>query len=197
MSDNTLELYPATPQSAPADVTALISALHNIELIGMPFDRFGIRHYRLGGQFPQLIRFRRSHTVIVVQPEAGRLVEVRRQDSAGRCHIAFSAVTPEAEFLGMGNTHTPRCPHCKRGIRQWQAAMTGWYINKPGYYWICPHCTRPTPPAAWDWQKTAAIARFSIAVWGIHGGEARPTHQLLQFLATQVATPWDYFYARC
>jgi hypothetical protein len=197
MSDNILQLYPRKPTAAPEDVVVLARGLERIGLISTPFDDLDTVHYRPGSQFHKLIRFSRSHTVILLEPQAGQLVEAGRRNSAELCHIGLREVTPTAEFLGMGNTRTPRCPHCKHAVGNWQEAMDSWYADKPGYRWGCLHCEQEYSPVDWDWQKTAAIARFTIEIWGIHEGEARPTKQLLEFLATQVASPWDYFYYRC
>ncbi|HUS13903.1 MAG TPA: hypothetical protein VM536_02695 [Chloroflexia bacterium] len=197
MSDSILQLYPRDPGVAPQDLSTLVCALRTIAFIGTAIDYCGAVHYDPGAQFPHLIRFAAWHTVVLLEPHEGRLVEAGRRDSAQLCHIGMGKIFPEAEFLGMGNTRTPRCPDCNRTVSNWPVAMDSWYASKPTYRWQCPGCGRQSAPAAWDWRKTAAIARFSIEVWGIRHGEARPAPTLLRFLAEQTASPWDYFYWHC
>jgi hypothetical protein len=47
-----------------------------------------------------------------------------------------------------------------------------------------------------DWAHTGGIARYSLDVWGVRQGTARPSDELLALLKRVTFEEWNYFYYR-
>jgi hypothetical protein len=60
--------------------------------------------------------------------------------------------------------------------------------------WQCEHCGQEHAYAALNWRHTAAVARTSVHVWGVHESEAVPNESLLNCLRGLDVGEWDYFY---
>ena len=196
MSSTSLRLYPATPDAAPGDRAHFFMALQAVGLIDPAVGYSVEGPYSHGPRFYELITFHISHMVMQLALADNQAEELGRMDSRGLCRIAFSEVSAEQAFLGMGNTRPPRCPACGRIVLEWQQAMDTWFENKTGYRWQCAFCGHESAPAKWDWQHSAAIARFTLDIQRIRHDEAYPSAELLRFLANYLGSPWDYFYCR-
>ena len=196
MSSTSLRLYPATPDAAPDDIADFFAALQKIGLID-PATVYTVHgSYSPGRRFHELIAFRRSHMVMQLAVVSDQVEELGLVDSRRLCRVSFSEIFSEQTFLGMGNTRPPRCLVCGNKITAWQQAMNTWFANKTSYRWRCPVCVNQAGPADWDWKHSAAIARFTLDLHGIHHGEAYPSTELLRFLADYLGSAWDYFYCR-
>ena len=189
-------MYPATPDAVPEDLIDFFAVLQTIGLID-PATVYSVsRSYSPGPRFYEVIAFRTQHLVMQLASACNQMHELVLVDSRRPCRIAFSEVFSEPAFLGMGNTRPPRCPACGRIVANWQQAMDVWFENKTGYRWHCAFCENEVGPAAWDWQHSAAIVRFTLDITSIRPGEAYPSAQLLRFLADYLGNQWDYFYFR-
>lgn len=107
------------------------------------------------------------------------------------CAIDFlSSTTPL--FLSSQPMKTPRCPHCRYEITNWQELINEWQSHSPPF--ICPQCHHSCSIPALNWRGKAGFSHFAIVVNGIFENEAVPTDKLLNLLQTQSNCSWTYFY---
>lgn len=194
MSLNSLVLYPSDPQTTFNDRTALIDICHHIGLIGESFDYYGDLHFRPGDNFLRLIDFIRSHTVVKLAPSDAGLAETGRMDSRFNCHLEIPEFKQEPKFWIGATERVPQCPHCAFHIDNFPEVLDRWFANKSGFSWECPICRSSFQLHQLDWRHIAGLARFTIAIEGVHYAEAIPSSELLQVLAQSTATDWNYFY---
>jgi hypothetical protein len=176
------------------DSTALVESLNRIGLLGDKYNWSGEMHHKLGDKFFDLIAFAHSHTVILMGDSANGIKEVGRTDSRNVCHIHISEVAAEPKFLGAANTLPPLCPSCHYEPEDPFNIIGDWYDNRTTFLWQCPNCQRDLSIHELDWRKRAGFARQKISIWEVRAGEASPTEQLLDFLASITGTHWTYFY---
>jgi hypothetical protein len=122
------------------------------------------------------------------------LQELYSVDSLTVCHIHLSDVSLEPEFLGVANTLPPLCPVCHYETEEPFEIVGQWYENKAGFRWVCPQCQQSFTVNEMNWRKCAAIARYTLEIWGIQQGEAIPSESLLHHLNNMTGVEWSYFY---
>ena len=133
MSSTNLRLYPANPALAPDDTAHFVAALQAVGLLDPVVAYAGSVPYSPGPRFYELITFQTSYMVMKLRVVGNQVQELGLVDSRELCRIAISEVSPEQEFLGMGNTRPPRCPVCGREVSEWQHIMDLWFENKINY----------------------------------------------------------------
>ena len=194
MSLNNLILHPVDPYATFNDRTALLDLCYHIGLIGESFDYFGDLHFHPGSNFPRLINFIRSHTIIKLEPSDSELAEVGRVDSRFECHLEIPEFEQDPAFWIGATLKVPQCPRCTYNIDNFPELLNRWFDNKLRFSWECPICHSTSQIHQLDWQHIAGLARFRITIWGIHHGEAIPSPELLAALAQHIGTDWNYFY---
>lgn len=185
MQSNLLILHPADPEIA-IEEAALVDPMRRIEFLSEAMDFRGVRHYRPGDEFLQLIIFLGCSPVVSLG-EPGK---------TGKefCHIGFREPAPEPVLFAGANAKTPRCPACRKPQDEWQDAFRS---GEPApKSWTCRHCGHIAPSRSMNWRQSAGIGRSFIMIWGIFEGEAVPSDQLMKTLEEIGHGPWSYFYYR-
>jgi hypothetical protein len=180
MADKKLVLHPHHPWAILQDAPLLLEQLRVFGLLGSSFPHLGDLHYHAGPRFSDLVRFR------VAGEGVGAAVKA--------CHVALMETMPEPSFLSGSNVRPPACPRCRAKFVHWSKDLPAWQADKRRYRWTCPGCARSLPVEALDWERSAGVARYALDIWGIGEGEAEPTTELLEFLRTELAEPWQFFY---
>lgn len=194
MSDNKLILVPATPAAPPPPPQVLERALLEVGLIGEATDYFGETHYRPGPRFHDLVVFDRSHPVVHLRHGPTGLEREGVSDSRTLCTVELPPPTPDVQLLGAGNIEDPSCSKCGHSLRDWGDMLGEWFGDQANYAWSCPACSHRSRPWDLDWHYTCGFGRYSVDVWQVRYGEARPHPELLEALRATTQVPWSYFY---
>ena len=194
MSLNKLILLPATPEATPPPAQVLERALRDVGLIGEATDHFGDTHYRAGPRFHDLIRFERSHPVVHLRHGRERLEQEGVTDSRMLCTVELPAPTPDVQWLGASDAEDPSSAKCGHNLREWGDMLGNWFHDRENYVWSCPTCRHRSRPWDLDWRLTCGFGRYSVDVWQVRYGEARPDSELLEVLRATTQTPWSYFF---
>lgn len=208
MSTSILILHPRDALYAPADADAVGAALEELGLIrnrtlsrgDLPFGER--RTYRTGPSFAELVRFEevdpRSRAVLERASEAPRTSD-RSQFIRDICSVVLVGPLSREWFLGNAYTRDPICRACGAGI-DWNDIAEAWYethdepVRATLPECACPSCGRRSLPWEFDWQKTAAFARFYVELSHIHANEAVPSEGLLACFERATGTPWSFLY---
>lgn len=199
MSDNELILHPEDPFAIINDVEAFTRDLHKIGFLGETFNFFGTECYRPGIKFYELIRFLEERTTIIIGEEGTRPEDWQRVPNRSTCFVQIRKLKQESEFwFSFLTTSTPFCLACGN-ILTFETAKTivhDWHLNKSGFHWTCPHCSKTLRIQDIDWDRTGGFGRASISIMHVHFREAIPSKSLLDQLQTVTQERWTYFYSR-
>jgi hypothetical protein len=183
MQHHCLVLYPLD-HATRVDPQQLQQALAATGLTGELHDWQGEQHFLAGEHFLERVTFLGCSPFIhLVPPE---------NDAQGSdyCHIVVKAQGNELAFLGGDNVRTPRCPHCRQTLDDWQQGL------EHSEVFSCSHCGKPAPLSSLNWRRSAAFARSSVWIYGIHDGEAVPSERLMTDLVAATGCAWGYFYSQ-
>jgi hypothetical protein len=194
MSDNKLVLVPATPEADPPAAQVIERALRDVGLIGEATDKFGDTHYRAGPRFHDLIVFERSHPVVHLRDRPEGLERDGVSDSRTLCTVELPAPTPDVEWLGASDAEDPSCRRCGHSLHDWGDMLGDWLNDRASYVWSCPTCHHQSRPWELDWRDTCGFGRYSVDIWHVRYGEARPHSELLEILRATTQEAWGYFY---
>jgi hypothetical protein len=187
LADNRLVLYPREANTVVSE-SVLAEALGGIGFIDEPFMIEGDKRYFAGERFIDHISFLGcSPHINLAPPESGQT------DDTEFCHVSF-LLADAPLFLAGDNLAAPSCPSCRKRQQSGELALSPWQTVSEGLFWQCEHCGQEHPYAALNWRHTAAVARTSIHVWGVHESEAVPNESLLNCLRALGVGDWDYFY---
>lgn len=181
MQDHRLVLYPLD-STVTVDGKRLTQLLTESGLIGEEHDWQGEAHFLPGAHFLEQVVFLGCSPFINLAPPG--------DDKQGSeyCHIALPSVTQPPAFLGGDNVRTPSCPHCKQAIENWRDGLAA------SEDFTCQACGEAISLPDINWRRSAAFARCSVQIWGIHDGEAVPSDLLMKLLAELAGSEWGYFY---
>ncbi|MCP4041994.1 MAG: hypothetical protein GY731_08560 [Gammaproteobacteria bacterium] len=189
-----LILHPADPEQIPADIPVLLNTLKGIRFIGADFQVNGeVRHFA-GEDFLNLITFLGCSPSVAFDPPQGGDGIVTREQMTTFCHIGISGISKEIIFTAGDNATTPRCPHCRYPVDDWQNIIATWRADRAAYRWSCPRCARDIAAPEFNCRQTAGFGRFFVDVWGIYPSEAVPTERLLRTLEETTGGKWRFFY---
>lgn len=178
----------------PAPLQVLERALREVGLIGEATDYFGDTHYRPGPRFYDLVVFDRSHSVVNLRHGPTGLERDGVSDSRTLCTVELPPPTSDVEFIGAGDVADPSCPQCSHPRHDWGDMISEWFSDKANYAWSCPACSHRCKPWDLDWHYTCGFGRYSVDVWGVRHGEARPHPGLLEALHAATQVPWSHLY---
>jgi hypothetical protein len=181
MAENKLVLHPVDPWAILQDPSLLLDGLKQRGLAASSFSHFGELHYRAGSRFRELVVFR--------TPGAGTGFE-------SSFHVSLLETMAEPSFLGGANVQPPKCFGCPARLGDWREQLLAWQADRHGYAWTCRACGRRMPVEKLDWQRTGAVARYALDLWGVRENEAVPSAELLETLQALTVTDWTYFYYR-
>ena len=181
MSDHRLVLYPTDIEVA-VDKDSLLQVLHDTGLVGDDHDWQGEKHFLPGERFLEQVIFLGCSPYINLAPP--------QDDAQGSeyCHIGLPGNCDTAEFIGGDNVRTPRCPFCKQPLENWRDGVA----SKDNFH--CQQCGEKLSLAELNWRRSAAYARCSVHIWGVHDGEAVPSELLMTALSKLTGCKWAYFY---
>ncbi len=186
-----LILHPKAGDFTPDVANEVTAALQRCGFIGEPFSPAGekneVQHYLIGEHFLQLVTFMGCAPAIELSPPAGGSLDF--------CHVGISPLYAQPRFLFDAVLATPRCPHCRKVIRDWQSQAGHWQSGALSAF-ACADCGESLLAHQLNWRRAGGFARLHVSVFGIYPREAIPTDPLLKALAATTDGDWDYFYAR-
>ena len=186
LADNRLVLYPRAANTVISE-RVLEEALAKICFIGESFMLDGDKRYLAGKDFIQHISFLGCSPYINLEPTDDG------QDDAEFCHVSF-VLADAPLFLAGDNLVPPSCPSCRKRQKSGELAVTPLEPVSDDVCWQCEHCGQEHAYAALNWRHTAAVARTSVHIWGVHESEAVPNESLLKCLRDLGVGEWEYFY---
>jgi hypothetical protein len=187
LADNRLVLYPLESTTVISE-RVLEDALKEIGFIAAPFMIEGDKRYFAGERFIEHISFLGCSPHINLEPPAAG-----QESDTEFCHVSF-LLADAPMFLAGDNLVVPSCPSCRKRQQSGELALSPWQTVTESMCWQCEHCGQEHAYAALNWRRTAAIARTSVHVWGVHESEAVPNESLLNCLRGLDVGDWDYFY---
>ena len=187
LADNRLVLYPKAANTVISE-RVLAEALGKIQFTGEAFMEAGDKRYFAGDRFIDHISFLGCSPCINLQP-----AEAGEEENDEFCHVSF-VIADAPLFLAGDNLGPPSCPSCRKRQQSGELAISQWQSVTEDMSWECEHCGQVHPYAALNWRHTAAVARTSIHVWGIHESEAVPNESLMNCLKELNVGEWEYFY---
>lgn len=181
VSDHRLVLYPTDIELA-VNRQSLLQVLHETGLLGDEHDWQGEKHFLPGERFLEQVIFLGCSPYINLAPP--------ESDAQGSeyCHIGLAMDCSSPQFLGGDNVRTPRCPLCKEPLENWRDGLEDDSIFQ------CQQCGEKLLLSELNWRRSAAYARCSVQIWGVHDGEAVPSELLMTALAKLTGCKWAYFY---
>ncbi|WP_126456231.1 hypothetical protein [Sulfuriflexus mobilis] len=187
LADNRLVLYPRESTTVVSE-RVLEEALRGIDFIAEPFMIEGEKRYFAGERFIEHVSFLGCSPHINLQPaEAGQEYDTEF------CHVSL-LVADAPLFLAGDNLGAPSCPSCRKRQQGGQLTISPWQTVSEGMCWQCEHCGQEHAYTALNWRRTAAVARTSVHIWGVHESEAVPNESLLNCLRALDVGEWEYFY---
>jgi hypothetical protein len=179
-----LVLTPKSPYLLPDDLAALLARLSKIGLIDTPLESG--QGYRLGERFMQLVTFMGCSPFIRLEPNAS---------GEPFCHLLIDGPHPRPKLLFGQNTRPPRCPACRKPLREWRTNLETWLGKADRWQASCPLCGHHQDPVTYDFRHSAGCGRLLLCVENIFPQEAIPSPELLNTLkCTSSGTLWHYFY---
>jgi hypothetical protein len=136
----------------------------------------------------------RSHSVVHLRHGLHGLERDGVSDSRTLCTIELPAATPAVQCLGGAHIADPSCRACDHVLREWGNMLGEWFEDQLNYRWSCPGCRHQSRPWELDWRETCGFGRYSVVIWHVRYGEARPHSELLEGLRATTRVPWGYFY---
>ena len=182
LADNRLVLYPREANTVISE-RVLAEALGKIGFIGESFMIEGEKRYFAGEHFIDHISFLGCSPHINLEPA----------EDTEFCHVSFF-LADKPMFLAGDNLGPPSCPSCRKRQQSGKLTISPWQTVSEDMCWQCEHCGQEHAYTALNWRRTAAIARTSVHVWGVHESEAVPNESLLNCLRALGAGEWEYFY---
>lgn len=170
---------PKNLQDSPKDISAIVDALQQINLIDNAFEN---NKYYTGKDFLSLLTFLGCSPNINLSPD----------DGDHYCYIEFSQIKHHPEILGYTTSVSPRCPNCKHKIKTWQN-INNWQLANTKL--VCEACDHSYAISDLKWRQEGGYGLFSISIMNIHPHEAVPSDKLLQTLQNATNFEWNYFYA--
>jgi hypothetical protein len=187
LADNRLVLYPREADTVVSE-SVLAEALGKIGFTGEAFMIEGEKRYFAGERFIEHISFLGCSPHINLEP-----AEAGQEDDTEFCHVSF-LLADAPLFLAGDNLAAPSCPSCRKRQQSGELPLSPCQTVTEGMCWQCEHCGQEHDYAALNWRRTAAVARTSVHVWGVHESEAVPNESLLNCLRALDVGEWDYFY---
>ncbi len=120
-------------------------------------------------------------------------INLAPEDGDKFCTIRLSEVEDNARCLGYTNTIQPKCPHCKKKIKNWQD-NSDW--QNASSLLNCDSCGKQSNMYSLKWRQEAGYGRYAIAINHIYPHEAVPSESLLSRLRDTTGFDWQYFYSQ-
>ena len=155
------------PRSASQVANELEAVLRDIQLIADPWEDAG---FLVGAQFMRHISFVGCMPFLRVEPEDGEKI----------CYLEIPDITAEPKLYLSSSARVPRCPDCRQ-------------VVKVGDESECQACG-----VSWRRQQLLWGARLScwtrqrINLHQIEKGDAAPSGEFLELLASKTGFSWDY-----
>jgi hypothetical protein len=167
--------------------------LQAIGLIGLPREVNKRTFYPTGDRFLQLVSFLGCSPHIELDPPADP-ARLAADSAAGKfCHVYLTR-SETLQFRSDPRTPTPRCPHCRAEVPDWQSLIQSWQRNPANGDWHCPHCGATGPITGLSFRKSAGFGRIFLEIIGIYPSEAVPSDALLNTLEALTHGRWSALY---
>lgn len=188
-----LLMHPANPRCPPAGLDTLTAHLTELGLIGAPIRHPTETLYSVGERLLELVTFLGCSPHIELQPPDSR-DELEAMIASGRlCHVRLSE-TKWLQFRTDCNPPEPRCPSCRKPVRNWQQLLEDWQSDPDQLQWQCRVCRHSGQLTELNFRKSAVFARTFLEIWGIYPSEAIPGEELLASLRTLTGCEWKTLY---
>lgn len=174
-----LFLYPRQKNFLPDNFTTFIKVLQNISLIDQPINDKENCYY-IGEQYLDYIAYLGCSPTIQFE-------ESKTSDKF--CHIKIHTYDIAKLLVNKVQARAPHCPVCNKPVKDWQTNISNESIH-------CKLCHSNSHLSDYNWRKSAGYAQLFIEITDIFPKEAVPQQILLDQLAKEFHTEWDYFY-RC
>ena len=154
----------------------LNSKLQEIAFIGA---KIGENHFYTGDRFLNLLSFMgcSPHIQIDFDP---------KNPQKAFCSIKHQS-SIEPLLLHSRNMRPPKCPHCKKAVKNWQD-----YRNNSIF--SCPNCQQSIQISSLNWKEQAGFAATMLIIDNIYPQEAQPTPELLSSLQAISLCNWQHFF---
>ncbi len=178
-----LYLYPEQKDFTAETLSSLISELQEICFLSQPVDRNDEYDFFTGDKFLNHIAYMGCAPAIKFEADPDD-----EGNDADFCHIKIHRHKTSRLICSQKQSTTPRCPHCKKPVRDWQDDKTAATIK-------CNQCGTTSNIEDFDWRKMAGYAQLFIEITDIFPKEAIPQKILLDRLTDITNTEWKYFYS--
>lgn len=195
MAAHKLLLLPTDPSRPAVGLDRLAECLQAICLIGKPVPLNDGQFYPTGDRFLQLVIFLGCSPLIELDPPADP-AELGNASAEGRfCHV-FLTETERVQFRADGQTHTARCPQCRKPEPDWKALIQAWQQEPVDTGWQCAACGHAGQLTDLLFRKTAGFGKTWVEIRGIHPSEAVPGDALLAALRALSGCDWNTLYLK-
>ncbi len=183
-----LFLHPAQPNFTIKDAPALTSLLLDISFISNNIETEDTKlRYYTGEKFLNYVSYMGCAPAIQFEASADKrefcFIEIHQYDSAKLIHSRKQA-------------RSPHCPACNKPVKNWQQQSTKKTTEHIAPVTIlCNTCNTTSNIETFNWRKMAGYARLFIQITDVFPKEAIPQQLLLDKLANNTDTPWQYFYS--
>ncbi len=149
---------------------SLEDILREIQLIADPWEAAG---FLVGAQFMRHISFVGCMPFLRVEPEDGEKI----------CYIELPDITAEPKLYLSSSVRSPRCPDCNQVVSEGDAELE---CQVCGIRW-------PRHQLLWG-ARLSCWTRQRINLHQIEKGDAAPSGEFLELLASKTGFAWDYCY---
>jgi hypothetical protein len=178
-----LLLCASDPAWQASDRAALLQLLRGLGILGETVGEAGLGRHLIGAEFLQSFSFMGCSPSIEFEPSSHE--DINWQEFV---FIHLPPATARPAWLA-DQTAKPGCPSCGQRSRDWLT-----HYSESDATLVCPGCGQRASVCSWRWYDAGACARQFISVVNIFPREAMPTDALMQELATETGTAWQYFY---
>ncbi|HHJ35259.1 MAG TPA: hypothetical protein ENJ87_05805 [Gammaproteobacteria bacterium] len=175
-----LLLHPDSRHYTSDDTHTLVTALQKAGFISQAVNRPDDLVYYTGDRYLDHITYLGCSPAIQFEDDS---------DNKNFCGIKIHHHESARLIFDQKHPVVPRCPTCKKPVKNWQESQMGSMIR-------CDLCNNTSPVEAFNWRKMAGYARLFIEISDIFPKEAIPQPAFLNILADITHEEWSYFY-RC
>ena len=188
MSRNNCSLYlhPASSSFSISNIERFIKTLNAIELIAQPIISQQVEKAEVGRN---LFFVGKRYLDYIAYMGCSPTIQFEKTDGSSKfCHIKIHQFGQAKLITSKLQGRTPRCPHCKQLIKNWQQHLSDTDIQ-------CDLCETRSNLEKFNWRKTGAYAKVFIEITDIFPKEAIPQQILLDKLTSTSNIDWKYFYS--
>ena len=175
-----LYLCPQQPDFTVTDISTLVTALQEIDLISEKINtQKDKHHYFSGDKFLDYIAY--MGCAPAIQFEAS-------DDNEIFCFIKIHRYNSAKLIFSQAQSRAPHCPNCNKPVHDWQHNNSSSTIH-------CDQCNTTSGIDKFNWRKMAGFAKLLIEITDIFPKEALPQQLLMNQLSSISKTDWQYFYS--